>query len=368
MAATTVVETETSHIKDDDAPGRGALVVLDRATTALTTITTLEEATQWHSELAAIEHYLKCHRAANEVQLKAALFKFRIQHRGGALLLAVPKMQGKRGEPDGLLSAIRRSGLSVWAAYRWMALAAMPESELIAAAQHCEESGDELTAALVYEVYLRRWKARHADSATTVMSDTPRQPTFAQAKQQLEELELLDPGALNGLSDIEAQTIVLELRKAYEYYCEDPVRGKVTSWGDEAPSAQRLQELWEQGPAAWQTERGWFAPYTVTPGTLSSLAREIIAEMRAGQGQGHRGVTRRLDIAGRLKASGAAKSAADPLLQMLAHIDEAARCELDRVGVGDYRAELISAVVRSAMRRLQNFEADCQRARKTLRD
>lgn len=360
-------QVQSEVFDDADAPSGAALVVLDEASTKLASITTLEEATHWHSQIVAIEHYLRCHRVASAMQLRAALFKFRIQHRGGALLLAVPRVQGRRNEPDGLLLAIKRSGLSQWAAYRWMALAQMPESELIAAAEACAETGEELTAVLVHEVYVRRWLARHGDSASQPdQAENDRQElTLARAKRELEELELLEPGALVGLSDLEASAVITELRRAYDHYCEDPSRGKIAAWGADPPTADEIQAKSNAEPSTWHTDKGWYPPFTVNRTFLRTLAREIIADLRAGLGDGFRGVARWFNLAQRLRGSTVATGAHDPLLRLLPLIDEIQRHEL---GMIQRRRELVSAVVARAVRQLQYLKADCQHDWKARRE
>lgn len=335
-----------------DAPSNTALVVLDDAQTKLASITTLEDATQWRSQLVGVQHYLKSRRAGLAMQNKAALFKFQVERRIGELLLAVPKAQGKRDEADGLLLAIKRSGFTQWAAYRWMALAKLPEKELLAAAAACDNDGDELTSALVHEVIVRRWMSRHGDAASTEVQPeaVARQLTLAAAKREMEELELLEPGALVGLSDLEVWTLMSELRKAYLYYCEDEARGKVASWTGDLPHKDELQKQDAADPSTWLTDKGWYPPFTVDRGALRYLAQKIIAELRAGQGDGYRGIARQLNLANRLKG-GVSAHGHNPLSRLLPFIAEIERSLFSEVENRNHHV-VVAATVHLAIERL----------------
>jgi hypothetical protein len=290
-----------------------ALAVLDGIHRKLAAITTVVEAKKFHDEVAAIQHYLKCQRAELAVQNKAALFKFLAERRMGELLLTVPKVQGKRGETDGLLLTIKRSGFTEWTAYRWMALAKVPESELRSAAASCDTECEELTSRLVYEVVVRRWELRRGAPESTQEGTAPGADdlSLAQAKRDLEEWEILEPGALVGLSNLEARTIVIELRNAYELYCEDPARGKVPTWGNEvhAEDLRRASGIMidtmgtyrtKTDPSTWKRDDGWYPPFTIDRKRLRVMGQEIINDLLVGAGGGYDQVSRRLDLAARL--------------------------------------------------------------------
>ncbi len=349
----------------DEAPSHGALVVLDEARTRLASITTMEAATQWRSQLVGVQHYLKSRRAGLAMQNKAALFKFQIERRIGELLLAVPKAQGKRDEADGLLLTIKRSGHTTWAAYRWMALAKTPETELLRAAESCDQDGEELTSTLIYEVLVRRWQSRHADAGVT---DQPTEAgaeglSLAQAKRELEELELLAPGALVGLSDLEARMIIFELRKAYELYCEDEARGKAPSWGDELPDSLTVQAKWAAGPFTWKTKKGWYPAYTVNRQYLRHLTEKVIADLSAGIGDGHRGIARQFALADRLKGYGSSHGPHDPLSRLLPFIEEIRKSlHRDVENFCSTRQVVIDATVHLAIQRLEWLREETEAA------
>lgn len=352
--------TDIEGEQGEDSPSHGALVVLDEARTQLAGITTLEEAAQWRSQLVGVQHYLKSRRAGLAMQNKAALFKFQVERRIGELLLAVPKAQGKREEADGLLLAIKRSGFTQWAAYRWMALAKLPERELLAAAAACDNDGDELTSALVHEVIVRRWMSRHSGAASSdeQAGAGVEELSLAQAKRELEELELLAPGALVGLSDLEVRTLIVELRKAYDHYCEDEARGKVPSWTDDLPHKDELRKQMAAAPSTWLTDEGWYPPFTVDRGALRYLAEGIIADLKAGQGDGYRGIARQLNLAARLKGSAVTTGPHDPLARLVPFIEEVHKSLFSEIGNNPARQVVIEATVRLAIQRLNELRED----------
>ncbi len=315
-----------------------ALTVVDHK--RLAAITTVADAKKVRDEIAALQHYAKVSRQSLKDQNAVACAKFRVERRAGELLLQVPKVQGNRHGETGLVSTIERSGLSPETAYRWMALARIPEAELLAWAALCDADAEELTGRLVYEVLVRQWAARHG-APVSKQEHTPLAPdvlNLPQVQRDLEELELLAPGALVGLSDREQHAIITEVRAAYQFYCEDPARGKVPTWGEEIHAADLRREApakqssawswnpstkkqtpvrgWALDPSWWKRDGGWYPPFTIDRRRLRTLARACIAALKAGVA-GYHDVHRRFDLVTRLTRPHAGADAGFPRFKEL---------------------------------------------------
>jgi hypothetical protein len=122
---------------------------------------------------------------------------------------------------------------------------------------------------------------------------------LARSRRELEEWEVLEPNALDGLSDLEVRTVITELRAAYELYCEDPARGKVPTWGEEI-DARALHRDAGSDPTTWKRHNGWYPKFTIDRKRLRALGQEIIDDLLVGVGGGYEQVGRRLDLAARL--------------------------------------------------------------------
>lgn len=135
--------------------------------------------------------------------------------------------------------------------------------------------------------------------------------TLAGVQHDLEEWGLLKRNALAGLSNLERRAVVTELRRAFDLYCEDPVRFKEPSWtGQQITSV--VQAAGGAGPDSWTHDDGWYPPYTVSPEFLRSLAGEVISALRTGRAS-YREVPRHFTLWDRLRVPVRARLEATPL-------------------------------------------------------
>ena len=223
------------------------LVVLDQVQKQLSSITTVTEAKDARDRVEALHRYAKHSRQKLQTRNKVALLQFRIERRGGELLDAIPKVQGQRDGADGLVEHVRRSGLTTFTAYRWMALAKIPEAELLGAGAQCDADGEELTSTLVYD-----WLVKHSTGQTPATTLSPARDLLG-SSDLLVKLRVLEPGTLDGLSPEMQNVVVTELRGVYDDYCEDERRGKLA------------------------TEDGWNPPIVINVTGLRFLTREMLS-------------------------------------------------------------------------------------------
>lgn len=234
-----------------------AVAVLDQVQQRLATITTVRDAKELRDQAAAISDYAKRARKGLRAQNAAARIKFLCERRGGELLRQVPTVQGQRDTTEeGLVATIKTSGLSLQTAYRWINLARMPEEELERAATLCDADGEELTTGLVYETIVRQWLEAHGAPTSAQRHATDGNPEFA--KRDLLEWEILDAPDLVDLSPEIESVVVTEVRAAYDDFCEDVHRGKVT------------------------TESGWNPAIIIDRRCLRTHTRKVLLELRTG--------------------------------------------------------------------------------------
>ncbi len=199
-----------------------ALTVVDHK--RLAAITTITDAKQVRDEIAALQHYAKVSRQSLKDQNAVACAKYRVERRGGELLLQVPKVQGKRNGEEGLLVTLKRSHLGIKTAYRWMDLARVPEGELLRFQVRCDVEEEEMTWALVEQFVVRPWLNRQEGAPPPPPCPAP--VDLLGIADLLTQLGIAQPGDLDGFSPEVASMVLLEVYGTYRDFVFDERHGK----------------------------------------------------------------------------------------------------------------------------------------------
>jgi len=164
---TTVGELNHANVGQIASTEEAALVLLDKAESALEAVTRPEEAVAADEFGAGLEQALRLQfrnsKRGFKALTRASLFRLLAEAKGGRLLQLVEPAQGSKGL--GLSAAMQKAGIEPTRGYRWKGLAEVPEFETkvrdLAAACLASENDptpQELTHALVEERLVVPWR------------------------------------------------------------------------------------------------------------------------------------------------------------------------------------------------------------------